>query len=386
MYDFRARRRELYDAATTTTFVKFSFASEPGFEKTGGSPRRAREKQKERRGRVGVPSETAGGETEIEREAARGDRVEGKSCAVSVCTSYREGVEIETEGPTTTTTTTTTTRAMPRGLGVSRPPRTAEHRRKLSESRRAYNKTARGKKNIQKHGQKMRNWYKTEDGMKFKQGYGQKMREWYETEAGMKVQQERAQKLRNYYKTEAGLKHKQKLRELGRRKARQRWAENKNVYGAHAPPSPEKCAHAFHQDGLRPGEATLVVNLNTVWNQPTLCHFVSAVDGDQLPSLSFNLLHCDTLMFGSFVDERYLHGIPARPPDFLTSTRVSIAVTVKKVGKSPPPCCRCSDLALHLADRTLHRANLSCPRLLSAGISLHRDACPPGDNQVDGGR
>ena len=362
LYDFRARRRELYDAATTTTFAKFSFASEAGFEKTGGSPRRAREKQNERRGRVGVPSETAGGETEIEREAARGDRVEGKSCAVSVCTSYREGVEIETNrGGPTTTTTTTTTRAMGWPLGVSRPPRTAEHRRKLGLAKSAYNKTARGKKTIQKHGQKMRNWYKTEDGMKFKQGHGQKMRNWW--------------------KTEAGKIHKQKLRA-----ARPRWAENKNVYGAHAPPSPEKCAHAFHQDGLRPGEATLVVNLNTVWNQPTLCHFVSAGDGDQLPSLSFNLLHGDTLMFGSFVDERYLHGIPARPPDFLTSTRVSIAVTVKKVGKSPPPCCRCSDLALHLADRTLHRANLSCPRLLSAGISLHRDACPPGDYALDAGR
>ena len=300
---------------------------------------------------------------------------------------------------------------MPRGLGVSRPPRTAEHRRKLGLAKSAYNKTARGKKTIQKHGQKMRNWYKTEDGMKFKQGHGQKMRnwwkteagkihkqklrdarplpqeraqkkrEWYKTEDGMKCKQGQGQKMREWYETEAGKIHKQKLRA-----ARPRWAENKNVYGAHAPPSPEKCAHAFHQDGLRPGEATLVVNLNTVWNQPTLCHFVSAGDGDQLPSLSFNLLHGDTLMFGSFVDERYLHGIPARPPDFLTSTRVSIAVTVKKVGKSPPPCCRCSDLALHLADRTLHRANLSCPRLLSAGISLHRDACPPGDYALDAGR
>ncbi|WZN66780.1 hypothetical protein HKI87_16g83500 [Chloropicon roscoffensis] len=179
----------------------------------------------------------------------------------------------------------------------------------MSESCRAYNKTARGKKKIQEHGQKVRNYLKTEAGkkqiQKHKQEHGQKMRNWWKTEDGMKV--------------------KKKLR------ARPRWAENKNVYGAHAPPSPEKCAHAFHRDGLSLGEATLVVNLNTVWNQPTLCHFVSAGDG-QLPSLSFNLLHGDTLMFGSFVDERYLHGVPARHPDFCSSTRVSIAVTVKKVG------------------------------------------------------
>ena len=236
----------------------------------------------------------------------------------------------------------------------------------MSDATRAYFKTARGKKQIQKHkqehGQKMRNYLKTDRGKKYKQGLGQKKREWYETEAGMKV--------------------KQKLRE-----ARPRWAENKNVYGAHAPPSPQNCAHAFHHDGLRPGEATLVVNLNTVCNQPTQCLFVSAGDGDQLPSLFFNMVHCDTLMFGSFVDERYLHGVPPRHPYFCaTSTRVSIAVTVKKVGKSPPPCCHCSDLALHLADRNLHRASLTYPRLVSAGISLDRDSCPCPDNQLDPGR
>ena len=189
--------------------------------------------------------------------------------------------------------------------------------------------------------------------------------------------------MRKWYETEAGKIHKQKLRD-----ARPRWAENKNVYGAHAPPSPEKCAHAFHQDGLILGEATLCVNLNEDPWQPTQCQFVSAGDGDhQLPShLIYHLVHCDTLVFGSFVDERYLHGVPARHPDFCASTRVSIAVTVQKVGKSPPPCCRCSDLALHLADLLLRRASLTYPRLVSAGISLDRDACPPGDNPLDAGR
>ena len=71
LYDFRARRRELYDAATTTTFVKFSFASEPGFEKTG-APRGPQRPPEAPRGPQRPPEVPSEGERETKREEGEG--------------------------------------------------------------------------------------------------------------------------------------------------------------------------------------------------------------------------------------------------------------------------------------------------------------------------